>query len=555
MTGAEVVAVFPDRIRIAVDDISKLTEPRSALDKGTGQPVEVGSYLRVFDHNECAIIAIIESFSIELKPTRPKPDGSDRDKVYMIDAVPLGLLRPDGTFERGGGKIAIPPKHAEVAAKDYIQRIYDGIEPKKRFHFAQLAQDSAVEVPVDGNRFFNKHIAIVGSTGAGKSHAVARIVQSATQIRDDSGTGYHLNNSHVVIFDIHAEYRNAFPTANHISVESLVLPYWLLNSEELQDMFIESSEEQSYNQIAILKKRVTENRKAHFDGPSERRDRLHYDSPVFFDLNEVVNAIRAKNEERLPGTGSSGKQGPLFGKLENFITRLENRVNDARLDFLLGSKTRDVTLEDTLRQFTGYKKDNESNVTVIDLSGVPFEVLSICVALISRLLFEYAYYFKRRSQTGTNDAPLLVVFEEVHKYAPRNDAARYNSSRTAIERIIKEGRKYGVTAAIVSQRPAEVSETIFSQCSNFIAMRLTNPEDQGYVRRLLPDVLGPLTATLPSLSAGEALLIGDAVVMPSVVKLHAPDPAPESSDINYLEVWRRQWENVAFDTLIGGWRA
>jgi DNA helicase HerA-like ATPase len=542
MTSAEVVSVFPNRVRIAVNDISDLT--------ASGEPVGVGSYLRIFDLNECSIIAIVESFSIELKPTKSEED-EDRQKVYMIDAVPLGLLQPDGSFERGGGKIAIPPKKVEVATREDIQAIYDGVPASSRFHFAQLAQDEKVEVPVDGNRFFNKHIAVVGSTGAGKSHAVARIVQTAVREREPGDASYSLNNSHVIIFDIHAEYRSAFPNANHLSVDSMVLPYWLLSSEELQDMFIESREEQSHNQVAVLKRSITENRKAHFQGSEAQRDLIHYDSPLFFDMAEVIATIRAKNEEMVPGARGE-KSGPLNGKLDNFITRLENRYYDKRLGFLLGDKAKSATLADTLRQFMGYVEGGERNVTVIDLSGVPFEVLSISVSLISRLLFDYSYYFKRENEK--NETPLLVVYEEAHKYVPRSDLSRYAAARYAIEKIAKEGRKYGITAAIVSQRPAEISETIFAMCNNFVAMRLTNPEDQGYVRRLLPDSLGPLTDSLPSLSAGEALLIGDSVVMPSVVQICQPEPEPSSSDIPYLEVWRKPWYEISFGTVLDRWQ-
>lgn len=545
MTNAEVVSVFPNRVRIAVYDLSELTK--------SGEPVGVGSYLRIFDINECAIIAIVESFSIELKPSKPGTEDDDRQKVYMIDAVPLGMLRGDGSFERGGGKIAIPPKSVEVATRDDIQNIYDGMPAHTRFQFAHLSQDEKVEVPVDGNRFFNKHIAVVGSTGAGKSHTVASIVQTAVEAREPGDVGYSLNNSHVIIFDIHAEYKSAFPKANHLSVESMVLPYWLLNSEELQDMFIESREEQSHNQVAVLKRSITENRKEHFGGDVNKRELIHYDSPLFFDLGEVIEYIKAKNEEMVPGAKDNTKKaGPLNGKLENFITRLENRYYDKRLDFLLGERARTASLENTLRQFIGYDQDNQCNVTVIDLSGVPFEVLSISVSLISRLLFDYSYYFKRGS--GSSETPLLVVYEEAHKYVPKSDLSRYAAARAAIERIAKEGRKYGITAAIVSQRPAEISETIFAQCSNFVAMRLTNPEDQGYVRRLLPDSLGPLTDSLPSLSAGEALLIGDSVVMPSVVRICCPKPEPSSSDIPYLELWRKQWYDVTFGNVLDGWQ-
>lgn len=544
MSSAEVVSVFPNRVRIAVHDLADLTD--------SGDPVGVGSYLRIFDIHECSIIAIVESFSIELKPARAGGDEADREKIYMIDAVPLGLLRGDGSFERGGGKIAIPPKSVVVATREDIQHIYDDVSSSTRFQFAQLSQDEKVEVPVDGNRFFNKHIAVVGSTGAGKSHTVARIVQTAVQAREPGDSGYSLNNSHVIIFDIHAEYRSAFPQANYLNVESMVLPYWLLSSAELQDMLVESREEQSHNQIAVLKRSITDNRRKYFSGDADKKDLIHYDSPFFFDMEEVIAAIRDKNEEMVPGARSD-KLGPLNGKLDNFITRLENRCYDKRLSFLLGERAKKATLEDTLRQFIGYATGSESNVTVIDLSGVPFEVLSISVSLISRLLFDYSYCFKRIGDRSMSETPLLVVYEEAHKYVPKSDLARYAAARSAIERIAKEGRKYGITAAIVSQRPAEISETIFSQCSNFVAMRLTNPEDQGYVRRLLPDSLGPLTDSLPSLSAGEALLIGDSVVMPSVVRICRPEPEPSSSDIPYLEMWRRKWYEVPFEAVLERW--
>ncbi|WP_208619099.1 ATP-binding protein [Streptomyces hygroscopicus] len=526
-----------------MNNISELTD---------GDPVEVGSYLKVYDNVECSIIAIIENYSIELRPS--KDENSDSQKVYIIEAVPLGFIDRDGNFERGGGGIAIPPKSVSIAVKGEVQKIYDTLSLGKRFHFAQLAQDPEVDVPVDGDRFFSRHIAVVGSTGSGKSHAMAKIIQTATEIRDETHGEYHLNNSHVVIFDLHSEYRTAFPHANHLGVDSLVLPYWLLNSEEIQDLFIESSEEHSHNQIAILKKSITESRKRNFKGSDEQRQLIHYDSPLYFDIAEVLEAIKAKNEERVD-TGSSrgSKAGPLNGKLDNFITRLENRCGDRRLDFLLGEKTKDTDLEQVLRQFTGYVSDSYANVTVIDLSGVPFEVLSLTVSLVSRLLFDYAYYFKKTSTLSKSETPLLVVYEEAHKYVPKSGLSKYSSSRSAIERIAKEGRKYGITAAIVSQRPAEISETIFSQCSNFLAMRLTNPDDQNYVKRLIPDSLGPLTESLPMLASGEALLIGDAAVMPSKVKLGNAHPAPSSSDVMYLEEWSRPWLNVHFAPIVHDW--
>lgn len=147
-----------------------------------------------------------------------------------------------------------------------------------------------------------------------------------------------------------------------------------------------------------------------------------------------------------------------------------------------------------------YKSEINSNITIIDLSGVPFEILRITVSLISRLMFECGYYMKQINKSDFVD-PLLLVYEEAYKYVPKLKDSKHNSSTIAIERIAKEGRKYGVNLAIVSQRPSEISETIFSQCSNFVVMRLTNPQDQGYVKRLLPDSLGSITEVLPSLGS------------------------------------------------------
>ena len=204
-------------------------------------------------------------------------------------------------------------------------------------------------------------------------------------------------------------------------------------------------------------------------------------------------------------------------------------------------------------QFLSYKTDNTSNVTIIDLSGVPFEVLNITVSLISRLLFEFGFYSKKYHIKKETEIPLLLVYEEAHKYVPKSNLSKFRSSTLAIERIVKEGRKYGVTAMIVSQRPSEISETIFSQCSNFIAMRLTNPNDQSYVSKLLPDTLNALIDTLPSLQQGEAILIGESVVMPSLIYMDKCSPEPSSSDIKYLQVWKESWKDVAFSSLINNW--
>jgi hypothetical protein len=251
--------------------------------------------------------------------------------------------------------------------------------------------------------------------------------------------------------------------------------------------------------------------------------------------------------------------GSLNGKLTNFVNRLENKINDNRLDFLLSKKSKEITFEETLNQLIGYQKDKKANVTVIDLSGVPFEVLSITVSLISRMIFEYGYFYKRLrnikkpNEKVNNDIPILLVYEEAHKYVPNSDLVKYRSSKKSIERIAKEGRKYGVTLLLASQRPSEISETIFSQCNNFIAMRLTNPIDQGYVKKLLPDTLGALIDTLPSLKQGEALLVGESIILPSIVQIDRCTHEPSSNDIPYWELWKEEWKTMNIEEIKNEW--
>ena len=538
--SAEVIAVFPDKVRISVDSIEDFSIAENQL--------RVGSYLRIADNDNSVVIAVIENFTIEVGTT----STGDASRKYILEANPLGIIR-NGRFERGSDTLAIPPKKVEPAKIEEIQQIFEEALPaQKKFSFAKLASDHTICVPVDGDKFFNKHIAIVGSTGSGKSPTVAKIIQQAASGKAGGYVG--MNNSHVVIFDIHAEYKAAFPDAKHIDITNLRLPYWLLNSDELQELFIDT-EANDHNQRNLFKEAVVKSKKEHFRGDDVAKEKIHFDSPLLFEINDILELARYKNTTERDGT----RQGPLVGKLSNFISRFENKLADKRLDFLLGDESRDTSFEDVLKSLIGYG-ESKTNITIIDLSGVPFDVLSITVSLISRILFEYGYYYKRlriaenNNENEANDVPLLLVYEEAHKYAPNNDAAKYRASRESIERIAKEGRKYGITLLLASQRPSEISETIFSQCSNFLALRLTNPSDQNYVKRLLPDTMGNLVDRMPFLRAGESLLIGDAVVLPSVVQIDMCDPTPASSDIPYWQLWQEPWHDLDFEAIKRMWR-
>lgn len=406
------------------------------------------------------------------------------------------------------------------------------------------------------------------------------------------------NNSHIVVFDIHDEYSAAFNlpeeqafTLNRLDIDTLSLPYWLMNSEELESMFIESNEQNSHNQVSQFKQAVILNKERH--NPTIKE--MTYDTPVYFSIKEVYQYIENMNREvvgRLDGenrpkladgtlvddrkdhyfdkacefvpqstaTATKATQGPFHGEFNRFVSRLEAKLADKRLRFLLhpqkkaDSPFKTDDFEEILKQFLGYL--NKANVTIVDLSGIPFEVLSITVSLVSRLIFDFCFHYSKlqHGQNTLNDVPIMIVCEEAHNYIPQRDDASYRSSKKSLERIAKEGRKYGLSLMVVSQRPSEVSETIFAQCNNFMALRLTNNADQNYVRRLFPDNSNGITDILPNLAPGECVIVGDAVLLPAVIQMPLPDPEPHSQSVCVHQEWNELWREITFSDVICRWR-
>ena len=557
--------------------------------------IRISRYVAIEDGNDLKILASIQNVSAVQR--------DDANTIsYTISCSPIGCFieNENGvTFRQGGVNLPSPTEPVYLPDDEIINSIFSSND-NFSFRIGKLSNNQSVGYYVDGNRFFGKHIAVVGSTGSGKSCAVTRLLQNILRINEGRNENAgSLKNAHIIIFDIHSEYRSAFTLAesesfnlNCLDVEKLCLPYWLMNSQELEALFIESNELNSHNQISQFKKAVILSKEKHNPG----RDRITYDTPVYFDIIEVYRYIKNKNNEvinknetlphlpkRSDGTiidnadevylteevvfsatstskDSKATNGPYNGEFERFITRLETKLSDKRLRFITASKKSNgepFTTEDfgeILKQFLGYI--DRCNVTIIDLSAIPFEVLSIVVSLLSRVIFDFAFHYSkiRHSSGLVNDIPFMLVCEEAHNYIPKDRGSEYAASKHSIERIAKEGRKYGLNLMVVSQRPSEVSDTIFSQCNNFIVLKLTNINDQSCIKNLLPDNNASLVDVLPTLAAGECLVVGDAVPLPAVVKMDMPNPIPNSSNVNVYDEWNKDWIDIVFDDVIRRWR-
>ena len=553
--------------------------------------IKIGKYLTVQEGNlNYILVSILNIKTIE----------GTKDIEYHIETQPVGsYFQSDEIIDFKQGSINIPSPTEPVFIPD--NEIIDKIFAKSKdftYKMGKLSNNDNIDYYINGNSFFSKHIGIVGSTGSGKSCSVAKIIQQVAGINNALNINKdNQKNSHIIIFDIHSEYKNAFSlaesenfTLNNLDVEKINIPYWLMNSEELESLFIESNEMNSHNQISQFKRAVILSKEKHNPGR-----KITYDMPVYFDIKEVYNFIYNLNSEVISKIdGEYGKpkltnghlveniseylentyefiassqskdnkasNGPFNGEFERFLTRIETKLNDKRLEFITNPKKEDESEFKTedfsiiLKQFIGYI--DKSNISIIDLSGVPFEVLSITVSLVARLIFDFAFHYSKNKHKNNeqNDIPFMIVCEEAHNYIPKDGGAEYNASRKSIERIAKEGRKYGLSLMVVSQRPSEVSETIFSQCNNFVVLRLTNFNDQNCVKRLLPDNNSSLVDCLPTLSAGEALIVGDVTTIPAIVKMELPNPKPKSDNVDFYSKWNNEWVDIDLADTIKRWR-
>ena len=316
----------------------------------------------------------------------------------------------------------------------------------------------------------------------------------------------------------------------HVDARDLEIPYWLMTYAELCDLLIDRTEQAAHNQTAFFRDTLRQLREK--EKTPLGLQRVTVDTPVYFSLDELVAEVATKNSEMVPGSRGP-KQGDMFGTFDRFLVRLESRMNDVRYDFLLKPKVRtsSASLSDLLRDFVGLGTP-KATVTVIDLSSVPFDVRPTVAAQIGRLAFEFNYW-----NPEYREFPILLICEEAHAYIPRDSESQYAGSRKSMERIPKEGRKYGVGLAVVSQRPHEVSETVLAQCGTFICLRITNPNDQSYVRSLVPESEGDLVSVLAGLGRGEALVLGEAVPLPTRLQFEKPNPTPNSDDVDFYDKW------------------
>jgi len=509
----------------------------SRIDTGEALTGQVGSYLMV-EQPDLKTLVVVERSYLET--------GEQGEPVNMVRLTPLGEISPGGEFTRGIAHFPVGGSELHMVMQGDLERIFSEYSDIG-YKVGRLTAFESIEVCLDASAFFGRHAAILGQSGSGKSWTVTSLIQSALR---------SMPLAHIILLDMHGEYcdkevddtiaKAPFPAdrVRSIKAQELEFPYWLLAYSELCDLIVDPADENSSIQISFLRSllvRLKQETNAHLD-----LGHITVDSPVYYSLDEFIGLINEANTK----TSDFGKtKSPLNGKFDQLLVHLNSMLNDTRYDFLLKPQLRTSTesLEDLMKDLVGLGEPKAS-VTVIDLSAVPFDVVPMVTAQIGRLAYEFNFW-----NPLCREFPILLVCEEAHEYIPREDIARYREARRSMERIAKNGRKYAVGLCVVSQRPADVSETVLAQCSSYICLRISNPDDQEYVRSMVPDAARGTFAALTSLSKGEAVALGEAVPMPVRFKVRMPDPPPNSTDIDYSGKWSRGGREISVGKLVSNW--
>ncbi len=496
--------------------------------------VQIGALVKVRTPRSITF-GVVSALEIREPSSPPKLTDPRIAEIDLFgEAVDLGDNGTDFLFQRG---VSIYPSLGQsiyVTTSVDLARIY-ACPKSSNVRIGTLHQDSSLPAYALTDDLLGKHMSILGTTGSGKSCSVALILRSVLAAHP---------NGHVVLLDPHSEYASAFEDMAEIaSPETLQLPYWLLNSEEVVEVWCTSEGPARDTEAAILKEAILAAKRAYFTGESEDTDFLTVDTPVPYRLGTLLQII----DEAMGQLDKPENSAPYL----RVKGRIEALRADRRFGFMFsGLSVRDnmgEVLSRILRMPVGGKP-----ITVVDLSGVPSEIIDVVVSMMCRLIFDFALWSDR-----AESIPVLVVCEEAHRYIPRDPDLGFKPTRKAISRIAKEGRKYGVSLCLVSQRPSELSETILSQCNTLFALRMSNVKDQEFVQRALPDSAAGLLNSLPALRTQEAVVVGEGVTLPMRIRFDdlTEDQLPRSATARFSTAWAEDRDSGALvATTVERWR-
>jgi DNA helicase HerA-like ATPase len=583
-----IVEVSGTAIRVELSgDVTELTRTYQGRVYPIGQ---IGSIVKVHFGRRLVFgfVTLLRMRSEELlEDTKPiTPDADQR--LMEVELFAEGIWNATDQklkFVRGVTTYPLPRQNVHLLTREETGQIYSAAEGQQNMSgysplvpFANyVGADNAI-CRTNVDKMLGMHCAVLGSTGSGKSGAVAALLHSMLDHKPEPDSVCH---PRIIIIDPHGEYGHAFkhraivyraydPLGNEEATGSPIsLPYWLMSADEFRTLVIGKTEQEATSQNNIVYKAITYARMVaanliepspnehgsqvpadglDHDAPRPRDGvtveqllEFDHDKPRPFSLQEFYNHIFYLQAARVQNGTLHNITATDFAKnFKSILDKLSVLRRDPRINFMMREWTNEsYPLEHIIAQFVGQLQDEvgtNQDIRILDISGLPNEVAGPLAAMVARLLFQYKVY---QTTDERRRDPVCLVCEEAHRYVPDRGDAEYAVAQTAIRRIAREGRKYGLGLMLVSQRPADVESTVIAQCGTWLVLRLTNAADQQHVSRFLPDGLSGMTKALPNLAQQEAIFVGEGAAMPARVRIRdlSEDELPKSETAKFAKGW------------------
>jgi DNA helicase HerA-like ATPase len=509
-------------------DASILTKLMSHGDPSIAMAGQVGSQIKIRIGNNWLLASI---------RTQRMHDRDHGVIMAQVDFLGEGdeerLTGKISNFRRGVTRYPIPGSEVYAVSSADMTQVY-ATDARAHVEIGTVVPTKDIRGALYVDALLGKHFALVGSTGTGKSTCAALIVHKICEIAPDG---------HIVMIDPHGEYSAAFKQNGALfDVNNLAMPYWMMNFAEHCEVFVTSTGDDRQIDSDILARCLlqarTKNRIA------ENIGKLTVDAPIPYLLSDLTNIIQNEMGKLDKATSSAP-----FIRLK---TKIDELKADPRYNFMFSG----LLVGDTMAEFVGkiFRLPSHGKpISIIDVSGVPSDITSTVVAVLSRLVFDYAIWSRNEAQR-----PILLICEEAHRYIPSDRVFKNSAVRSILERIAKEGRKYGVSLGLITQRPSDLAEGVLSQCGTIISMRLNNERDQAFVRAAMPEGARGFLDAVPALRNRECIICGEGVSIPIRVSLDhlEADKRPASEDPLFSKLWREAGgEAEILDRVVRRWRA
>ncbi|MBG1231086.1 ATP-binding protein [Aestuariivirga litoralis] len=520
-----------------------LLDARDSVFEDQKQIAEIGTLLKVEASNSITL-ALISALSSPMPTTQ---SGEGETRIIEVEFIGEMMRQQDGSFSGFRRGVSTYPSLGDTvfrATRRELSLAY-ACDSTSAVRVGHIQQDPSIPAMVKIDEMLGKHFAILGTTGTGKSCAVALVLRRILE---------RSPQAHILLLDVHREYAQAFNgMCEIITPENMALPFWLLNFDEAVEILVgqQSSREADVEVlreiIPMAKARYMGNQKRDKTGGLRARDvlvenNIGVDTPIPYRTSDLIGVL----EEFIGKLDLRGELAPY----KRLKAKLEAVSRDPRYAFMFGS----LTVQDNMTQVLARLfriPVNGKPVAILELGGLPSEIINVVVSVLARLAFDFGVWSQGR-------VPITFVCEEAHRYVPLDKTTGFEPTKRAISRIAKEGRKYGVSLCIVSQRPAELDPTILSQCNTIFSMRLTNERDQDILRAGISDAAASLLDFMPTMAAGEAITFGEGVALPTRIKfdLLPVNELPRSTTASFTTNWARDLPDDSFLTeVVSRWRA